>query len=124
MSLDLVEALSYHQAGDLDRARDAYNAILAERPSNPDALHLLGMLELQLGRAHEAEALIRRAVALCPKEASYRASLAEVCRVLGQNDDAISHCAAAMELQLENPELLCNVGATLLSLKRVEAGIN
>ena len=43
----LDKAISLHQMGRLAEAAERYRAELQQNPKNPDALHLLGVLELQ-----------------------------------------------------------------------------
>src|SRR5262245_8655183 len=56
----LKQAVDLHRAGRLDEAAVGYQRVLAEEPENPDALHFLGLVAYQSGRAREAVDLIRR----------------------------------------------------------------
>lgn len=60
----LTHARALHRAGHLDDALRAYEALLPERPEDPDLIGLLGVIALQDGRLADAEASLRRAVAL------------------------------------------------------------
>jgi tetratricopeptide (TPR) repeat protein len=60
----LEEALAAQQAGRLDEAHAKYEAVLREEPSNFDALHMLGVVCMQLDRLERAEALVLRALDL------------------------------------------------------------
>lgn len=66
-SLDaiLFSALRAQQANQLDEAERLYEAALAVDPSNIDALHMLGVVCLSLGKLSRAEQLISSADALC-----------------------------------------------------------
>lgn len=76
---DALEAgLADHCAGRIGRAAAAYREVLAVEPGNADALHLLGLTERQSGRPAEAEALIRRALALAPHLVEARLNLANI----------------------------------------------
>jgi len=54
--------LALHRAGKLDSARAGYERLLASLPGDGDLLGLLGVLELQVQRAAEAELLLSRAL--------------------------------------------------------------
>jgi tetratricopeptide (TPR) repeat protein len=123
MAIDLNEAIEHHRMGRLDIAASAYRAALAENPDRSHALHLLGLVELQYGRANEAFELIDRAIALDPNEPSYHASLAEVHWALGRRDLAVESCRKSLALKPDQPEVLCNLGATLVEQDDLEAAI-
>jgi tetratricopeptide (TPR) repeat protein len=65
----LKQAVDLHRAGRLDEAEAGYRRVLVEEPGNPDALHFLGLVAYQSGRAKEAVDLIRRAIAIRAKPA-------------------------------------------------------
>ena len=58
----LEEGLRHHRAGRLARAAELYRHVLSADPSQPDALHLLGMAAFVEGRAAEARDLVGRAI--------------------------------------------------------------
>ena len=58
----LDEAVGLHQSGRLEDAEKLYHDILEREPDNPDALHLLGVLNLQRGDLEDAKTLIVRAL--------------------------------------------------------------
>jgi Flp pilus assembly protein TadD len=57
-------ALDAQQARRLDDAERAYREVLATRPDEPDALHMLGVLRHERGDEEEAIALTMRALDL------------------------------------------------------------
>ena len=73
----LDQALRHHQRGELDAAESIYRQILAQSPRHPDALHLLGCVELARGHRDRAIPLMERAVAVAPRIPLYRENLAE-----------------------------------------------
>lgn len=123
MAVDLSEALEDHRCGRLDSAARAYHAALTEDPDRHDALHLLGLIALQRGNPAQAAELIGRAVALRPDEASYHASPGEAYWALGLLDRAVTCCRVALALRPGSPEILCNLGATLVDQGDVDAAI-
>lgn len=54
-------ALEHHQAGRLLEAEKTYREVLRAEPTNPDALHLLGLVALQRGMNDSAVELIEKA---------------------------------------------------------------
>lgn len=55
--------LEHHQAGRLAEAEGLYRQVLGAAPGHPDALHLLGVLAGQVGKAEAGVGLIRQAIA-------------------------------------------------------------
>ena len=123
MPVDLSEALEHHERGDLERAALIYEAALAERPDEPDALHLLGLVSLQRGEAGRAAELIGKAVSLRPGAAAFHADLAEAYWSLGRTDEVIACCEAALRLEPESPGILCNLGATFVARGDLDAAV-
>ncbi len=68
----LSEGVRHHQAGRLQQAEKCYRAALQQQPDTPiaqgytDALHLLGVVQMQSGQLDEAVASISRAVRRSP----------------------------------------------------------
>lgn len=115
MENELLRAIQLHQSGQLEQAGRLYQNILAKRPNDADALHLLGVVLHQVGRHEQAAQLIERALAIQPNAASYYSNLAEVYRTLGQIDRGIECCRMALRLQPEYPEAVNNLGLGLLA---------
>jgi len=118
MNSNLETAWQLHQAGRCADAGRRYDAILAQDPDQPDALHLFGVLHQQNGYFARAVELIGRAVALRPQSAAFHANLAEAHRALGQHQQAIDCCQAALRLQPDFPEAANNLGLALHALGR------
>lgn len=122
--LDVLRtAMELHQAGQWVQAAEIYEKILAQEPTNADALHLLGVLNHQKGDHARAIELIGRAVALQPNVPAFHANLAEAYRALGQFDRAVGCCRAALALRREYPEALGNLGLALQGLGRREEAV-
>src|SRR5262249_14540453 len=58
----LQQALALHQSGRLDEAMELYGQVLRDRPSQPDALHLSGVIHHQRGESQVAVRLIQKAL--------------------------------------------------------------
>ncbi|MFM7136608.1 MAG: tetratricopeptide repeat protein [Planctomycetota bacterium] len=115
----LQQAVAHHQAGRLAEAEALYRQILAARPDQPDALHLLGLVAHVVGQHEAAADLIGRSIALRPDIATYHSNLAEVCRALGKPDAAAASARRAVGLDPNNGEAWNNLGACLALLGRI-----
>jgi Flp pilus assembly protein TadD len=60
----LDAAIEAQRTGRLSEAESICRKILAEKPRDPAALHLLGVIAYQVGKCSLAEDLIRRAIAV------------------------------------------------------------
>ena len=63
----LQQALALHQQGRLDEAEKLYSRVLKADRNQFDALHLLGMLNHQRGKAGEAFRLLSAALKVHPR---------------------------------------------------------
>lgn len=115
----LGRAQQWHGAGRFDDAARDYLAVLANEPDHPQALHLYGVLQFQRGAADQAEALLRRSIAL---DASARA-LSDLGALVGEEgrvDEALDHFAAALRASPDDVQTLVRRGNTLLGLRRYD----
>jgi tetratricopeptide (TPR) repeat protein len=83
-------AVQPHTAGDLPRAEQIYQQILQSNPSQPDALHLLGVIAHQVGKNKVAVELISKAIAVRPDFAAAHGNLGNALRPLGRLQEAIA----------------------------------
>jgi tetratricopeptide (TPR) repeat protein len=109
----LRQAVARHQAGDLAGARAGYEAVLAQHPEQPDALHLLGVLKDQGGEHAAAVDLIDRAIAIQPNEASFHGNRATALLAMGRTEDAVAGYMRALELDPGYAEGHYNLGNLL-----------
>ncbi|MFC3676968.1 tetratricopeptide repeat protein [Ferrovibrio xuzhouensis] len=84
----LQDGVRRHQAGDLAAAQRCYEAVLAQQPDQPDALHLLGLLADHHGDHLRAIDLIGRAIAQVPDQAEWHGNLATALLAAGRPADA------------------------------------
>jgi Flp pilus assembly protein TadD len=114
MSLPSVQdGLALHQAGDLDKARSVYVAVLAERPDDPTALHYLGVIAQQTGKRQEAMELMRRSIAAAPDVPDFHCNLGVLLRDCRRLDEAAAALCHAVRLRPRYPEALSNLGDVL-----------
>ena len=118
--LDLVHrAVEHHRAGDLDRAAAVYRTVLEQSPEQPDALSMLGVLELQRGDPASAIDLIGKALALQPNNAAAHANMGRALQAVGRLEDAAIALRHATELQPEAAESWDALGSVLQALSDV-----
>lgn len=114
----LDQAMQRHAGGELAAAAETYRHILAASPNHPDALHLLGLANIQGGAAEDGAALVRRAMAVQPGCAPHHNSLALALRQMGRAAEAVEQYRLALALRPGAAELHCNLATTLLDLAR------
>ncbi len=111
----LAQAMAHHRAGRIAEAEAGYRSLLAERPDDPEAQHLLGVSLHQQGRSAEAVDLIRRALAARPNLAEAHTNLGAALQALKRYDEAIDSYRRALALKPDNAKTHNNLGAALKS---------
>ncbi len=119
----LEEAMERRAEGHLAEAETICREVLARHPEHPGALHLLGLLAAQVGRAGLSVELLRKAVAVEPGDAGIRASLGNALQAAGQIPAAIESYQAALRLEPGQPDVHANLGAALCVAGRLEEAI-
>jgi len=114
------QGLARHQAGRLDEAQAAYEAILQAQPGHADSLHLLGVIACQRGDYAAAAGLIGQALQGNPKAAAYHSNLGIAQRELGQLPQAAASFRAALALNPDYPEAYCNLAVALEELGQLD----
>ena len=94
----LNSAVALHQSGKLEAAARAYRRILEQRPEEPHALHLLGVVHVQRAEPDEGATLIEQAISLQPNVGTYHLNLAWAYRAMRRVDDAIAEAEKAIAL--------------------------
>ena len=84
----LQAALAHHRAGQLGQAEQIYRQILEAHPRHAGAMHLLGLIALEIGRPALAVEWIARAIRLDGFQGAFHAGLGEAYRALGKLADA------------------------------------
>jgi len=106
-------AQAHHQSGRVEEAEATYRRVLALDPEHGDALHLLGLIALQRGRAHEAAELIGKAARVEPGSPIYHCNLGIALHALGQLEAAVAAFRRALEIRPDYAVALGNLVAGL-----------
>ena len=119
----LASALDHHRAGDLKKACDLYRKILKSAPRHAEALHLLGLATLELGKAGRAAQLIGKAAALAPGNTLYRINLGEAYRLAGKPEEAAAAYRAALSIDSGFVPALASLGNLLKTQGQIEEAV-
>lgn len=120
----LQAAIKAHQAGELAAARTGYEAVLALRPADPDALHFFGVLLHNQGDSSAGAASIRRSLKVAPNNPHAWLNLGNI--LLEQDVSpaaraAYERCAA---LAPELPDAWYNLGICLRKMDDAPAAVS
>ncbi len=119
----LREALRLHQAGQLEQARQLYEATLKIDPQNPDALHLLGVASAQSGDHQRAIDLIGKAIGVNANNAVYYYNRGAALQKLNRLNEAIASYDKTLALKPDFVDAYNSRGNALQDLKRFEEAI-
>ncbi len=108
--------LTHHRAGRLREAEETYRQILAAQPNHADAMHLLGLLQVQHRRHDLSIEMIRKAIGLNPMAADYHDNLGQVYFELKRIDEAMGSYRRAAELNPRHQRAHFNL-ANMLYMK-------
>ncbi len=111
-------AIQLHRQGRLDEAERLYAAVLAKRPNDVDANHLLGAMRLQQDRNDEAIRLIGAALKVNRKLPLTLTNLGLALERTGRLKEALSAYDEAIALKPDHAPALNNRGLALLAAGR------
>ena len=120
----LRQGQALHQQGQWHAAAASYRAVLERQPRSFEALHLLGLLQLQSGHADEAVTLLERAAKLKPADAPTQTLLGVALQSTGNAEDSLEHFERAAKLEPRNPEYHYNHGKALRQSGQLDAACN
>ena len=106
----IAGAIEKHQLGLLEEAKLLYQQIIRDFPSNADALHLLGVIQLQSGYEQDAISLINRAIKLSPNVPEYYSNLGVAYKNLHDLSGAQKSYLKAISLNPKYAEAYNNLG--------------
>ena len=119
----LQDALALHEQGRIAEAAAVYRQILAQDPCNPDALHALGVAELQIGNAVQSITLIGNAIAINSRVANYHSNLGLALSHCGRFEEALASFDVALAISPGSANTLNHRGNVLRSLGRPEQAL-
>lgn len=105
-----LQGRAHHKAGDLAMAEAAYKEVLRLIPTQPDALHMLGVAAFQQDRFEESERLLATAIRRIQKPALAYYNHGNALRKLGRFEDAINAFKRSFELDPSNITCLEHLG--------------
>ncbi len=120
----LVRGGEAHRRHDLDAAERDYRSVLAHEPANPVALHYLGMLLYQRGRAGEALPLLERSLVLLPNNAEFHSNRGLALAAVLRDHDAVTAFRRALELAPNHAGAWNNLGLVLQATGDVGGAVN
>ena len=103
-------AVQHHNEGRLPQAEIIYQQILQSNPNHPIALHLLGVIALQMGKNDKAVNLIERALDVEPDLAEAHNNIGIALRELGRLEEARMRFCTALKLKTDYAEAHYNLG--------------
>jgi tetratricopeptide (TPR) repeat protein len=119
----LEQAFALHQQNRLGEAEPLYAAVLKQKPDDFDALHLLGLLNMDCGRLPEALRLIGAALRANARSADALANYGLVLQQLGRYQEALAAYDKALALRPAYAEVLNNRGNALKRLGRLDQAL-
>jgi tetratricopeptide (TPR) repeat protein/tRNA G46 methylase TrmB len=109
----LEQALQHHRAGRFEDAEALYCHILESEPNQPEALHWLGVMELQRGHCQKAVELIQRALVGKPEYAEAHNNLGLALQEQQHLSEAESAFREALRYAPADAVVHLNLGFTL-----------
>jgi tetratricopeptide (TPR) repeat protein len=117
------QALDFHRNGKLEDAEKIYREILAQHPQHPQAMHFLGVIALQVGRADAAIPLLENSVRLnAGVEAA--GNLAVAYRTVGRLADAKSLLLQVVNAAPQFADAWANLASAHQALGELEPAVN
>jgi len=116
-------AIANHRQGRLQDAIVLYRSVPVSAPERLDAIHMIGVALLQLGRAQEAEAYIAEEIKARPLDAGAHYNLGLARRGCGRLDASAHAFERALALKADYPEALVNLGIVREYQQRPEEAV-
>ncbi len=112
----LARATAHHQTGRRREAEAGYREILSAARDQPDALHQLGLLLAETGRADEGIVLMERAIKQRRGFAEARFNLGAVLHEIGRTGEAAAHYSAVLEQKPDFTQARFNLATAKIDL--------
>jgi tetratricopeptide (TPR) repeat protein len=115
-----MSAVALHQQGKLAEAKAVYESLLQSHPKHADTLHLLGVVEAQLGQSLKAVELIAQALHQSPNNTDYLSNYGNALFSLGQFSEALTHYEKVRAIQPKSANAHVNYANVLQALKQFD----
>lgn len=106
----IQSALQYYQNGDLEKSERVCSDILKKQPTNPDVLHLLGLIYYQMQDFTSAISCLRKSLKISPLNAEVYYNLGRAFQQIRRIDDAIESFRNALKYNPYFVDALLNLG--------------
>lgn len=113
-------AMQLQHTGQLEQAQISLNHILATEPDHAEALHLLGIINYQVGKIELGIQRIEQAIKSNPRVALYYSNLGEMYRKLNAIPQSIQYGQQAVTLEPNSATALSNLGIAYYDAKQYE----
>jgi protein O-GlcNAc transferase len=125
ISGDKAFALAFQQyrSARLAEAEQTCLYILAHQPDHADALHLLGVIALNVNQPDQALPLLARAVSCCPNNAEFHCNLGLALAAHRRFDEALAEYDKSVALRAGYANPLNHRGTALFNLGRADEAI-
>ncbi|MGA2399420.1 MAG: tetratricopeptide repeat protein [Steroidobacteraceae bacterium] len=121
--MKLKRAVELHTRGDPKEAAALYADILQADPDHPDALHLMGVTQTQLGRPESGLALIAKSLAVNPHQPVAISNQGNAYLALNRPAEALASYDRALRLAPDYPLAVFGRGNALAALGRLDEAL-
>ena len=120
MIQNLLEAVAFHNQGQLDQAEEIYNSVLAIDKNNYDALNLLGCIHRERKKFDKGIILLCKAIKSEPTNPGAYYNLGNIYRDSKLWHEAIKQYKKTISFSPENVEALNSLGICLNEVESYE----
>ena len=114
----LQTAMELHRKGAWSEAKLLYEGILENQPDNFDALQLLGVLASQTKNYEASVALIAKAIAINPSQATVHSNLGFALKALGRYAESVDSYLNAIKLKPDFADAHLHCGLAYLAMNQ------
>jgi tetratricopeptide (TPR) repeat protein len=118
------QGVTLHQQGRFAEAEQIYRDVLQQHPKSFEAMHLLGVIALQIRKPQQAVELIGKAIALNPAVPTAHCNLGAALTALQRHAEALASFDRAIALKADLADAHGNRAAALIALKQYEQAIS
>jgi tetratricopeptide (TPR) repeat protein len=119
----LATALRHYQAEQMTEAERLCLQILSVNVRHADALYVLGMIAYKTGRFPVAAAMVRRAIAVNPRQPYYHSNLGNALCAQDKLGEAIPCFERALQIDPNHAEARFNLGNAFLEQKKYDQAL-